>query len=62
MKTLFVCDPNSRKVNNYMIESGEIKEMEVDNPAIFQRGFQYFQIQTSRLFLVGGGNEREPEN
>lgn len=46
MKKLFVCDPNSRKVNNYMIESGEIKEMEVDNPAIFQRGFQYFQIQT----------------
>lgn len=45
-----------------MIESGERYELDVDNPAIFKLGFQYFQIQTSRLFLVGGGNEKEPEN
>jgi hypothetical protein len=42
-KSIYVCDQKSSKIHEYMKETGEVLEYEVDNPNIFQLGFQYFQ-------------------
>ncbi len=58
---VFVCEKDTKWVIVYDVNKNSYLKREVDMDANFKHNFAYCQTVSSRLFVVGGGDAKQPE-